>query len=127
MLPTPRLPKSLGESLPIEIRDLRVEVPFNVASIYHFRYTREGQEPVEMDVRSNPRFIPCNWSPAAPDFDQYAGTYEANVENDANPRWNQADAGQRLLGVRGLCKRISGPGLRRAARKRNVHPRRLLI
>ncbi len=78
-------PKEFRESLPIEIRDLRVEVPFNVASIYHFRYTREGQEPVEMDVRSNPRFIPCNWSPAAPDFDQYAGTYEANVEIDANP------------------------------------------
>ena len=52
-----------GESLPIEIRDLRFEAPFNVASIYHFSYTREGQEPAEMDVRSNPRFIPCNWSP----------------------------------------------------------------
>jgi len=85
-----------GEPTQIEIRNLSVEVPFNVASVYRFRFSAsrrpggrlesvgadEGVEPVEVDVRADPRRIPCNWDPNAPDYKQYAGTYEADVEID---------------------------------------------
>lgn len=69
-----------GEPTPIAINNLNVEIPFNTASLYHFTYTREGSEPIDVDVRSNPRFIPCNWDPNPPTFDQYAGVYETEIE-----------------------------------------------
>ncbi|OFX16898.1 MAG: hypothetical protein A2Z18_11415 [Armatimonadetes bacterium RBG_16_58_9] len=79
------VPETKGEAEPIEIRDLRVEVPFNVASIYHFLYSKEGDEPHEVDVRSNPRFMPGTWNPETPDFEAYAGDYECEVDIDCDP------------------------------------------
>ncbi|MCE5323680.1 hypothetical protein LLG46_10255 [bacterium] len=77
--PRPNLSK---EPVPVEIKDLHVEVTYNVASIYHFGYQGkgDGSEPMEIDVRTDPRYIPVNWVADAPDFSQYAGTYEAKVE-----------------------------------------------
>lgn len=74
-----------GEPVPIGIRNLRVEAPFNVASLYHFTYTGEGRKPEEVDVRINPRYVPANWSPTAPDWEQFAGIYEASATVDLSP------------------------------------------
>lgn len=71
------------EPAPVALTDLRASLPFNVASIYRFSYAREGQEPVEMDVRTSPAYISCNWDPSPPDFREYAGVYESEVEIDA--------------------------------------------
>ncbi|MHB9037393.1 MAG: glycosyl hydrolase [Armatimonadota bacterium] len=76
---------SLGEPTPVEIKDLTVELPFNVASIYHFNYSGDGLLPVEMDIRTQPRFIPANWDTNPPDFDLHAGTYEATVDVNCDP------------------------------------------
>lgn len=82
-----------GEPEPIAISNLSVNVPYNVASLYHFRYTPsplagEGRgegDKTELDIRTNPRYIPYNWDPNVPDFEQYAGIYEAHIEIDCNP------------------------------------------
>jgi len=74
----PREPKS--EPSPIELRNLTVNVPFNTASIYHFRYTKQDSEPVDVDVRTHPRYMPVNWDPNRPDFEAFAGVYEAEIE-----------------------------------------------
>ncbi len=65
----------------VELEDFSVEVPFNVASLYRFQYTPSGRsdEPTEVDVRTNPRYISCNWDPNPPDFTQFAGIYETHV------------------------------------------------
>lgn len=74
---------SEAEPVPIALGKLAVEVPFNVASLYHFRYTRADAEPDDIDVRTNPRYMPVNWSPDCPDWTEWAGTYEADVEINA--------------------------------------------
>lgn len=92
-----------GEPSPIALRDLQVEVPFNVASIYHFCYRPSSEcstaedvfasgnastptfEPKEVDVRTNPRYLPVNWDPNPPDFTQHAGCYEAEIEINFDP------------------------------------------
>ena len=79
------------EVTPIEVKDLTVCVPFNVASIYHFDYIKPGTEhpePVEgrrVDVRTHPRYIPVNWDPKKPEFTALAGDYEASVTLDFDP------------------------------------------
>lgn len=67
------------------VTDLAVSVPFNVASVYHFTYTRGESHPVELDIRTNPRYIPAYWDTNPPDFEQYAGVYEAEVEVNLPP------------------------------------------
>ncbi len=92
-----------SEPTPITIRDLQVEVPFNVASIYHFYYRPFPQcsagkepflpdhnstpdfEPKKVDVRTNPRYLPVNWDPNPLDFAQYAGCYETEIEISLDP------------------------------------------
>jgi hypothetical protein len=91
-----------SEPVPIALKDLQVEVPFNVASIYHFGYhplseysasgnPLSGQasipdfEPKKVDVRTNPRYLPVNWDPNPPDFAQYAGCYETEIEINLDP------------------------------------------
>ena len=69
-----------GEPTIVEITNLTVTAPFNIASIYKFTYKGADQEPLEIDVRANPRYIPCNWDPNPPTFDQFAGVYEAELE-----------------------------------------------
>ena len=69
-----------GEPIPIAINNLKVEVPFNTASLYHFKYTHKDDEAVDVDVRHNPRYIAANWDPNPPTFDQYAGVYETQIE-----------------------------------------------
>ena len=69
-----------GEPIPIALGDISVEVPFNTATVYHFNYSADNSEPVQVDVRTNPRYIPCNWSPQAPNFEAYAGNYDVDVE-----------------------------------------------
>ena len=91
-----------GEPTPIALKDLRVETGANVASLYHFSYTPPSEhdgapspggegwgegasdppETIEVDVRTNPIYIPCNWDPNVPDFKQYAGVYETSVQID---------------------------------------------
>ena len=75
----------VSEATPIEIKNLSVSVPFNVASIYHFNYTKPGEEPREVDVRTNPRYMPCQWTADKPDFTVFAGDYEATVTLDFDP------------------------------------------
>jgi len=70
------------EPVPVPIEIDRVWLPFNVASIYHFTYTKSGEVPTEVDIRKNPRFIPANWDKNPPTFDQFAGVYEADIEFD---------------------------------------------
>lgn len=100
-----------GEPAPIEIENVTVETPYNLASLYHFRYkprvesgerrARDSAEQsiggankgigrgevgvTDVDVRTNPRFIPANWSPNVPDWTQFAGVYEADVEINLPP------------------------------------------
>ncbi len=101
------------DTTPIALTDLRVSVPFNVASIYHFDYTptatkaatdappigdggpggvQEHPEPVEgrsqprrIDVRTQPRYMPCQWTADKPDFTQFAGDYEATITLGFDP------------------------------------------
>lgn len=80
-------PSLSKEPTPMEIKDLRVEVPFNVASVYHFVYqgarsdiAPQQNEPRDIDVRTDPRYIPANWVAEPPVFEQFAGTYEAKIE-----------------------------------------------
>jgi hypothetical protein len=92
-VPDAREPESVSEEpTPIEVKNLSVSVPFNVASIYHFTYTKPGgdehPEPVEgreVDVRTNPRYMPCQWTADKPDFTQFAGDYEATITLDFDP------------------------------------------
>lgn len=69
-----------GEPEPIELRHTALDVPYNVASLYHFRYSKTGEDSTEVDVRTNPRYMPANWSPASPDWTQFAGVYETQIE-----------------------------------------------
>jgi hypothetical protein len=69
----------------VPITGLAARVPFNVASVYHFTYTQAGSQPIEMDIRTNPRCIPANWDTNPPDFEQYAGVYEAEIEVNLPP------------------------------------------
>ena len=75
-----------GEPTPIEIQNMTVEAPFNTASLYRFDYTKAkdatGGAPESVDVRTYPRFIPCNWDPNKPDFTEWAGVYEAELDID---------------------------------------------
>lgn len=64
----------------VPVTDLTAHVPLNVASIYHFTYNRPDSAPVEMDIRANPRYIPQNTDRNPPDFERYAGIYEAEIE-----------------------------------------------
>lgn len=83
------------EPKPIEVKNLSVSVPFNVASLYHFDYTKSGDapplgkgvvpEPREVDVRTNPRYMPCQWTSDKPDFTEFAGDYETSVTLDFDP------------------------------------------
>lgn len=82
------LPVDASETAPVAVALAKpsVEVPFNVASVYHFRFaprTPDAQHPTpEFDVRTNPRYIPVNWAPDCPDWAEWAGTYESEVEID---------------------------------------------
>lgn len=83
-IPEAANPPQIGQrATRIEVRNLRAEVPFNVASIYGFRYTPSdkaaAEGPVELDVRTEPRYISCNWDPNPPDFSRFAGIYEAEL------------------------------------------------
>ncbi|MFQ3548969.1 MAG: glycosyl hydrolase [Armatimonadota bacterium] len=62
----------------INIISEKVELPYNVASLYHFKYHSDS-DIQDVDVRINPKFEPVNWDPNPPDFTQYAGVYEAKV------------------------------------------------
>lgn len=73
------------EVVPIDIRNLKLDIPHNVASLYSFVYTKPGGEVQEVDVRAYPRYIPVNWDPNKPDFDSFAGTYETTVFLDFAP------------------------------------------
>ena len=86
--------ETVGEPQPIEIKNLHVQIPYNVASIYHFNYfgarsdiapQHQNEEAVEVDVRAHPRYIPANWAPETPDFKSFAGAYETNVEVNCEP------------------------------------------
>ena len=82
---TPDAPASrvaLSEPKPVELKNLRVEVPFNTASIYHFAYKKPEEEAVDIDVRTEPRCISCNWAPSKQNFEAFAGTYEADIDID---------------------------------------------
>lgn len=74
-----------SEARIIPIGNLTVRVPYNVASIYQFRYTKQGREPGLVDVRTDPRYMPCQWTADKPDFAAFAGTYEATVTLDFDP------------------------------------------
>ncbi len=74
------------------IKNLTVRIPFNVASIYRFNYTphakggvKGGEEPREVDVRTNPRYMPVQWTADKPDFTEFAGVYEATVALGFDP------------------------------------------
>lgn len=69
----------------VPITNLIASVPFNVASVYSFTYTKTGSHPVEMDIRTNPRYIQTNLDVITPVFEQYAGAYEAEIEVNLPP------------------------------------------
>ncbi|MGQ9579341.1 MAG: glycosyl hydrolase [Armatimonadota bacterium] len=79
---------------PIELKNMEVDLPFNVASIYVFRYYPRQTYSVsdspagyqEVDVRTDPRYISCNWDPNPPDFTRFAGVYEAQLKIECDPR-----------------------------------------
>lgn len=83
------------EPVPIPITRLTAEAPFNVASIYRFDYSpppgrgssvNGAGTGAWVDIRSNPRFIQANWDPnPAPDWESFAGTYEARVLVEFDP------------------------------------------
>lgn len=84
-----KLPRELAaEAHTVPISNLSFEIPYNVASVYRFRYTRPGEEPRDVDVRTNPRYMPCQWTADKPDFTAFAGTYEAIVTLDFDPPGN---------------------------------------
>lgn len=60
----------------IELDELAVETEENVALLFRFGYA-EGEKRV--DVRKNPRMIPTNWEAPAENYDELAGTYEAEI------------------------------------------------
>ena len=74
-----------SEAAPLAVKNLTAGAPFNVASIYHFNYAKSGQEPELLDVRNHPRYIPVNWDPNKPDFEAWAGSYEAVLQLDFEP------------------------------------------
>lgn len=91
-VPNAREPEVLGETAtPIELSNFSATIPYNVASIYHFNYTKPGIEHPELvegrevDVRTDPRHMPCQWTADKPDFEAYAGTYEAVIKLDFDP------------------------------------------
>ena len=85
-VPDANEPVSLGEeATPVEIRNMTVGVPFNVASVYHFNYTKPREETKEVDVRNQPRYMPCQWTADKPDFTAFAGDYEAKVTLSFDP------------------------------------------
>lgn len=92
----------VGEATPIALKNLQVSVPFNVASIYHFNYTPPltkgtidvrplakggpgGVETRRIDVRTHPRYMPVQWTADKPDFEAFAGDYEATITLDFDP------------------------------------------
>jgi hypothetical protein len=79
--------KTDTEPVPIALSKVSVHVPFNVASVYHFAFaphTPDTQRPTpDFDVRTEPRHMPVNWAPECPDWTEWAGTYEAEVEINA--------------------------------------------
>ena len=85
-VPDAATPAEIGNGIiSVPVTNLAASVPFNVASVYHFTYTRDGEQPVEMDVRANPRHIPVSWDTNPPDFEQHAGVYEADIEVNLPP------------------------------------------
>lgn len=74
-----------SEGTPIALSNFSAQIPYNVASIYHFDYKKDGEEARLVDVRTNPRYMPVNWDANRPDFTTFAGTYEARVELDFDP------------------------------------------
>ncbi|MCE5314225.1 MAG: glycosyl hydrolase [Armatimonadota bacterium] len=74
-----------SEPIPVEIKDLRVDIPFNVASVYHFGYSKDGSEPVNIDIRTQPRFVPASWDANPPDFSLCSGCYEAKIDVNCDP------------------------------------------
>lgn len=78
-------PSVNDDASPIQINNLTVDVPFNVASIYNFNYAKPGEEPRQIDVRTQPRYMPCQWTADKPDFTQFAGAYESTVKLDFEP------------------------------------------
>lgn len=81
----PELDSGSGEPTPIALTNLQVSVPFNVASIYHFDYTKPGEDARRVDVRNHPRYMPCQWTADKPDFTKHAGDYEATITLDFEP------------------------------------------
>lgn len=80
------MPMALSNGIvSVPISNLKANIPFNVASVYHFTYTKPCIEPIEMDTRTNPRYIPVGWDTNPPDFTQFAGVYEAEIEINAQP------------------------------------------
>ncbi len=78
-------PLPIGRDLkphPIEAVSLTASVPFNVACVFDFEYRGPNGHPANVDVRDNPRYMPVNWAQDTPDFDAFAGTYEARFEID---------------------------------------------
>lgn len=78
------------ETVEIAVRDISVNIPFNVASIYRFAYTqsdlnKDNMPSTSVDVRMHPRYIPIQWAADKPDFTRFAGTYEATVSLDFDP------------------------------------------
>ncbi|MCX6344246.1 MAG: glycosyl hydrolase [Armatimonadetes bacterium] len=69
-----------SDAVAIPIKNLTASVPFNVASIYNFSYSKDSIAPIDVDIRANPRFIPVSWDKNPPRFEEYAGVYEAEIE-----------------------------------------------
>ncbi len=69
----------------IDVKNLEVSVPYNVASLYSFVYTKGDGQMQELDVRNYPRYIPVNWDPNKPDFEAFAGEYETTAYVDFEP------------------------------------------
>jgi len=73
------------EATAIPISGVTARVPYNVASVYHFMYSKPGEVPREVDVRNQPRYMPCQWTADKPDFEAFAGAYEATIRLDFDP------------------------------------------
>jgi len=85
------------ETTPVALTNLTVSAPFNVASIYHFDYTPGSKRPLTgsvcsesvearpIDVRTQPRYMPCQWTADKPDFTTFAGDYETRITLDFEP------------------------------------------
>ncbi len=68
-----------AKSFQIQLDEQVLELEYNVACLFKFRYFGSKGDYPDYDVRTEPRFIPVNWDATNYRFEEYAGVYETDL------------------------------------------------